>query len=182
MGLFDCLEVIRLSTQVASAHLDVTANTGRARQALQDLVKQTQTQLAALTGLKVEATVKIKAPTKAELNAALSGLKGEKTVSIKIDSADAATRIAQIRTLLTSLGTTVSGLFNVNTAGFGAILAGGTSMITQFQAVVAELKRVLAEIRNTRPPNGPPAGGGGVGGGGGGQPQSICRPTESPSG
>ncbi|UQN10358.1 phage tail tape measure protein [Deinococcus sp. QL22] len=121
--------------------------------------------MAGLTGLKLEATVKLKAPTKAELNAALSGLKGEKTVKIAIDSADAATRIAQIRTLLTSLGTTVSGLFNINTAGFGAILSGGTAMITQFQAVVAELKRVLAEIRNTRPPNGPPAGGGGGGGG-----------------
>jgi TP901 family phage tail tape measure protein len=159
-------EVIRIATSVGSASVEITATTQRARQAVQDLVKQSRTLLGTLTGVTVGATVKLKGPTRAEVNAALSGIRAEKIVSIKIDSADAVTRITQIRTLLTSLGATVSGLFNVNTAGFGAILSGGTSMITRFQAVVAELRRVLTEIRNTRPPTGPPAGAGGSAGAG----------------
>lgn len=151
-----------MSTGVGSAHVDITATTTRAQAAIKSLVTQSQTQLAALGGVKVTTTVKLKAPTKAEVNAALSGIKSEKTVAIKIDSADAVTRIGQIKTLLNSLGTTVQGLFNVNVSGFGAILSGGTAMITQFNATVAELKKVLDEIRRARP-NGPPAGGGGAG-------------------
>ncbi|WP_394649564.1 phage tail tape measure protein, partial [uncultured Deinococcus sp.] len=159
-----------MSTSVGSAHIDITASTGRAKAAVEALVSQARTQLATLTGISVNATVKLKAPTRAEAAAVLGGIKAEKVIAIKVDSTDAVTRITQIKALLSNLGTTVQGLFNVNLSGFSAVLSGGTAMNTQFQATVTQLRAVLEEIRRTRPPTGPP-GGGGSGGGSGSNPQ-----------
>lgn len=156
-----------MSTNVGQANITIKADASSARATIQQAAQQMRRDLAGLTGLKVGATVALKAPTKAEVAAALSGIKGEKTIKIKVDSADAATTIGRIKTLLSGLGSSVNGLFTINTAGLGTILSATTSMNTQFRDTLTELRAVLTEIRRTRPPTGPPGGGsGGTGGAG----------------
>lgn len=146
-----------MSTNVGQANITIKADASSARATIQQAAQQMRRDLAGLTGLKVGATVALKAPTKAEVAAALSGIKGEKTIKVKVDSADAAATIGRIKTLLSNLSSSVSGLFSVNTTGLGTILSATTSMNTQFRETVNELRRVLEEIRRTRPPTGPPA-------------------------
>lgn len=155
-----------MSTRVGAAHIDVTASTTKALAAVRALRTQAERDLAALSGVNVG--LKLKGPTKAEVSAALSNLPSQKTIKVTVDSGDAATRLAQLRTLLQNLGASVGNLFAINTSGLGAILSATTSMNTQFQGTVNELRRVLEEIRRTRPPTGPPAGAGGAGRGGAG--------------
>ncbi|MGY2892474.1 phage tail tape measure protein [Deinococcus sp. UYEF24] len=178
-----------MSTSVGSAHLDLTASTAKALATLRAFGPQAVAILKPLSNIDlkikttilkpkvadvraalagVTATVKIdiavKPLTQRALNAALVGVTGEKKIKITVDSADAATRIANIRTVLSNLGTTVRNLFNINTTALTAVLTAGTAMLTRFGTVITDLRALITQLNAAGGrPTGPP-GGGGAGG------------------
>jgi len=179
-----------MSISVGSAHLDLTASTTKALATLRSFGPQATSILKPLTNIElkvkttvqkpkvadvraalagVTATVKIdiavKPLTQKALNAALTGVKAEKTIKITVDSADAATRLANIRTILSNLGTTVRGLFNINTTALNAVLTAGTAMLTRFGVVITDLRALITQLNAAGGrPTGPPGGSGGSSG------------------
>jgi len=176
-----------MSISVGSAHLDLTASTAKALASLRSFSPQAVAVLKPLTNVElkvkttvqkpkvadvraalagVTATVKIdiavKPLTQKALNAALTGVKAEKTIKITVDSADAATRLANIRTILSNLGTTVRGLFNIQTTGLNAVLTAGNAMLARFATVITDLRALITQLNASGGrPNGPPGGGSG---------------------
>jgi len=176
-----------MSTSIGNAHIDITAATAKALATLKAFGTQAAATLKPLANveLKVKTTIQkpkaadvravlatvtgtikvdvaVKPLTQKALNAALAAVKGEKTVKITVDSQDAATRIAAIRTLLTNLGATVRNLFNINTVGLNAILTAGTAMLAKFATVITDIRALIVQLNAASGrPTGPPGGSGG---------------------
>lgn len=176
-------------TQTGSAHLDVTASTSKALATLRAFGTQVTSLLRPFTNVELKVKTVIAKPkvadiraalvttaslkvgielrplTQRALNAALGAANGTKKVKIEVDSADAATRIANIRTVLQSLSTTVRGLFNINTTGLNSVLTAGQGMLTRFATVITDLRALIVQLNASGGrPNGPPGGAGGSAG------------------
>ncbi|MCD0156290.1 hypothetical protein, partial [Deinococcus sp. 6GRE01] len=99
--------MVPISTNVASANMTLQADITAAQRKIREFASQAQRDLSALTGLKIDATVKLKGPSKAEVSAALSNLKAEKVIKVKVDDTGAAAAIGRVKTLLDALRVTV---------------------------------------------------------------------------
>ncbi len=174
-------------TQIGSAHVDVTASYAKGLATLREFATKAKTALKPIANveMKVKATVttpkvsdvraalsKVKATVKVDvevrpltqkaLDGALRAVKGEKAIKVIVDTADAAKRLANIRSVLTSLGTTVRGLFNINTVGLNSVLTAGQGLLTRFGTVITDLRALITQLNASGGrQNGPPGGGGG---------------------